>query len=154
MIEVEENQWAQAASELIFLPNSKGIKYPGINSCLSITLVCKRLFLVGAHAVLIPGLGQLVQNLDTATELADRRHLFFIGDTGTWESNPASLSGYGCLEGVAAALGMAEKYHVVDVVKWTDQGKNKVDIMFSPCGFYVVREQKTGHEHIRFYWPL
>jgi len=26
--------------------------------------------------------------------------------------------------------------------------------MFSPCGFYVVREQKTGHEHIRFYWPL
>ena len=69
---VTEGKMAKA-SDLLFIPNFRSMKYPDISSCLTITLVCKNQMLVGAHAVIMTGEGmesldKLVDKLKSAAE--------------------------------------------------------------------------------------
>jgi hypothetical protein len=140
------------ASDLLFIPNFRSMKYPDISSCLTITLVCKNQMLVGAHAVIAPGpnmqgVDDLVQGLKNAAKDHNPLKLFLVGVMGIW--NPRNLSQaskkYRTVDAIAEDLQKewrGLKYSMTDVTEWTNNGA--VEIKFSPSGPFVVRDQNTG----------
>lgn len=77
--------WAQGGKNLI---------YPNINSCLTLTLV-NGTEAIGAHAVAVPGQGQLSFNklVDEMSNLKLKpTRVYVIGDTVTWQQNINALS--------------------------------------------------------------
>jgi hypothetical protein len=155
-ITLKEGQSGQAAGNLFF-KNQKNINYPGINSCLSITLLGKHKSLAGAHAVAVtagsglPSLADLVKDLDKAMKADKREHLLIIGDTDTWLTSASILlSGFGSLRGIALELGMGDKYTVVNALpnEFTEHGIETVDILVSPHRWYKLTNTATG-EHLK-----
>ncbi|MEM9554465.1 MAG: hypothetical protein AAGC60_09410 [Acidobacteriota bacterium] len=65
------------------------LKYPSINSCLSITTVLPQTTRLGGHAVLVPEGDQLeLQGIcDSIQTRAYADQLYVIGDIGTWNEN-------------------------------------------------------------------
>jgi hypothetical protein len=149
MITVNEGQTARTGTDLVY--------YPNINSCLTVTCVCRGPLLVGGHAVLIPEPGQqnvdqIVGYIDTNTKPNDRQHLYLLGDTGTWDDNLRGLgSRFGNLQALAAGLGMADKYTEVDISGWTNGG-GMVEFQFSPLGFCFIRRNGGGQMLRQLAW--
>lgn len=84
---VKEGEWDRAQG-------GKNLLYPEINSCLTLTLV-KGAEAIGAHAVAVPGPGQLNIN-KLIDELKQQKfnptRVYAIGDTYAWEQNIGALS--------------------------------------------------------------
>jgi hypothetical protein len=157
---VTEGKMAKA-SDLLFIPNLRSMKYPDINSCLTITLVCKNQMLVGAHAVIMTGEGmesldKLVDKLKSAAEGHNPLKLFLVGAIAFW--NPTNLSGIGSrfsnVDAIATELQTkwpGLEYSKKDVSQWTNGGA--VEIKFSPSGPFVVKDQNTGNPlYSEKYW--
>lgn len=138
------------------------LKYPGINSCLTITCWCNGPRLVGGHAILqvtadftvtvhgqVPQTAnQIINWIDSHTAPADRRHLYLIGDTSTWGAagQCALLTGYADFNAIAQALGLAGNLTSIDVFPWLGAtGGGMVDVEFSPIGFCHIRDHTTHH---------
>lgn len=135
------------------------ISYPQINSCLTITCVCEHNMFAGGHGVIFPdaekgqkSIDPIIAHILLASPIQERGHLFLIGDIDSWNSSlPHMNSQYRSVAAIAESFKGCQST-IIEIEGYTRNGKDFVDVYFTPTGRCEIRVHNSNVSHKVINW--